>query len=121
MVEVDVRPEPPNLAAQWMMGNLATLLADLGPAWPGCADDLTDEVAAGLRMSESLYNLRTAAVAEELRILANAEMARDFQEVDLILAPTHPGPAFPADATPRTAEAAFLATTLHTHTPHNPP
>src|SRR3546814_11325078 len=51
MVEVDVRPEPPNLAAQWMMGNLATLLADLGPAWPGCADDLPHEVAAGLRVS----------------------------------------------------------------------
>src|SRR3546814_1667923 len=88
MVEVDVRPEPPNLAAQWMMGNLATLLADHGPAWPGCADDLTDEVAAGLRMSESLYNLRTAAVAEELRILANEEMARAFEEVDLIIAAT---------------------------------
>ena len=34
MVEVDVRVEPPNLAAQWMMGNLATLLADLGSAGP---------------------------------------------------------------------------------------
>ncbi|HEY9558039.1 MAG TPA: amidase [Acidimicrobiales bacterium] len=108
MVEVDVRPEPPNLAAQWMMGNLATLLADLGPAWPGCADDLTDEVAAGLRMSESLYNLRTAAVAEELRILANEEMARAFEEVDLIIAATNPGPAFPADATTSSAEESFL-------------
>src|SRR3954463_5389532 len=28
LVEVDLRVEPPNLAAQWMMGNLATLLAD---------------------------------------------------------------------------------------------
>ena len=53
---------PPNLAAQWMMGNLATLLADLGDKWPGCAQDLTDEVGMGLRMAESLYNLRTAAV-----------------------------------------------------------
>src|SRR3546814_11185627 len=91
-----------------MMSNLATLLADLGPAWPGFADDLTDEVAAGLRMSESLYNLRTAAVAEELRILANEEMARAFEEVDLIIAATNPGPAFPADATTSSAEESFL-------------
>ncbi len=56
MVDIDVRP--PNLAAQWMMGNLATLLADLGDRWPGCADDLTDEVSMGLKMSESLYNLQ---------------------------------------------------------------
>ena len=75
MVQVDIDVAPPNLAAQWMMGNLATLLADLGDEWPRCADDLTDEVAMGLRMSESLYNLRTAATAEELRIQANEEMA----------------------------------------------
>ena len=34
MVEVDLEVDPPNLAAQWMMGNLATLLADLGDRWP---------------------------------------------------------------------------------------
>ena len=28
MVEIDLSIEVPNLAAQWMMGNLATLLAD---------------------------------------------------------------------------------------------
>ena len=50
MVQVDFDIDPPNLAAQWMMGNLATLLADLGDRWPGCADDLTDEVAIGLRL-----------------------------------------------------------------------
>ena len=41
MVLVDVDVELPNLAAQWMMGNLATLLADLGDRWPGCATDMT--------------------------------------------------------------------------------
>src|SRR5439155_10191752 len=74
MVEVDVAVEPPNLAAQWMMGNLSTLLGDLGTLWPGCARDLTDEVAIGLRLSESLYNLHTAAAAEEPRIEANEAM-----------------------------------------------
>lgn len=98
MVEVDVRVEPPNLAAQWMMGNLATLLADLGDLWPQCSDDLTDEVAVGLHLAEAMYNLRTAAVAEELRIQANEVMAQAFEQADLIISATNPGPAFAAEA-----------------------
>ena len=67
--------EPPNLAAQWAMGNLATLLADLGDKWPACSDELTDEIAVGLHLAEAMYNLRTAAAAEELRMQANEVMA----------------------------------------------
>ncbi|WP_219943012.1 amidase [Iamia sp. SCSIO 61187] len=96
MVDLDVRP--PNLAAQWMMGNLSTLLAELGDRWPGCADDLTDEVAFGLYLSQSLYNLHTAAAAEDLRVQSYVAMAEAFGEVDLIIAATNPGPAFAADA-----------------------
>jgi aspartyl-tRNA(Asn)/glutamyl-tRNA(Gln) amidotransferase subunit A len=44
-----------------------------------------------------MYNLRTAAAAEELRVQANAVMARAFDQVDLIIAATNPGPAFPAE------------------------
>jgi Asp-tRNA(Asn)/Glu-tRNA(Gln) amidotransferase A subunit family amidase len=108
MVLVDLDVRPPNLAAQWMMGNLATLLADLGDKWPKCADDLTDEVGLGLRLSESLYNLRTAAVAEEMRIEANEVMARAFEQVDFIIAATNPGPAFPAESTTSSSEKSFL-------------
>lgn len=104
MVEVDLRVEPPNLAAQWMMGNLATLLADLGAMWPRRAGDLTEEVELGLRLSESLYNLHTAAAAEGLRIKANEAMGAAFEQVDFIIAATNPGPAFPADATTSTNE-----------------
>ncbi|MEZ5372584.1 MAG: amidase family protein [Microthrixaceae bacterium] len=98
MVQVEVDVSPPNLAAQWMMGNLSTLLAELGDRWPKCAGDLTDEVAFGLFVSQSMYNLRTAAVAEELRVEANQAMARAFEQVDLIIAASNPGPAFPAEA-----------------------
>jgi len=108
MVEVDLRVEPPNLAAQWMMGNLATLLADLGSEWPRCARLLTDEVGMGLRLSQSLYNLNTAAVAEALRIEANMVMARAFERVDFIIATTNPGPAFPAEAATSSSESSFL-------------
>jgi Asp-tRNA(Asn)/Glu-tRNA(Gln) amidotransferase A subunit family amidase len=97
MVEIDLRVEPPNLAAQWAMGNLATLLADLGDAWPACSDQLTDEMAVGLHLAEAMYNLRTAAAAEELRVQANEVMARAFEQVDLIISATNPGPAFSAE------------------------
>lgn len=107
MIEVDLRVEPPNLAAQWMMGNLATLLADLGRRWPGCARDLTDEVALGVHLAESLYNLHTAAAAEELRIEANRVMAETFEQVDFVIAATNPGPAFPAEAT-TSSDAGFV-------------
>jgi Asp-tRNA(Asn)/Glu-tRNA(Gln) amidotransferase A subunit family amidase len=108
MVEVDIDVRPPNLAAQWMMGNLATLLADLGDAWPSCSGDLTDEVAVGLHLAEAMYNLRTAAVAEELRIQANEAMAAAFAEVDLIIAATNPGPAFAADAVTSSPQAPII-------------
>jgi aspartyl-tRNA(Asn)/glutamyl-tRNA(Gln) amidotransferase subunit A len=96
MVEVEVDVRPPNLAAQWAMGNMSTLLGELADRWPACSNDLTDEVAVGLHLAEAMYNLRTASVAEELRIQANQAMARAFEEADLIVAATNPGPAFPA-------------------------
>ncbi|MDP1805980.1 MAG: amidase family protein, partial [Acidimicrobiales bacterium] len=51
-------------------------------------------------------------VAEELRIEANEELARAFSQVDLIIAATNPGPAFPADATTSSNEKSFLDTAL---------
>src|SRR4029079_5693727 len=84
--------------AQWAMGNLATLLADLGDAWPSCTSELTDEIAVGLHLAEAMYNLRTAAAAEELRIQANEAMGRAFEQVDFVISPTTPGPASRADA-----------------------
>ncbi len=43
---------------------------------------MTDEVATGVRLSQSLYNLRTAARAELLRIELNEKMAALFDQVD---------------------------------------
>ncbi|HZJ27585.1 MAG TPA: amidase [Acidimicrobiia bacterium] len=108
MVQVDIDLELPNLAAQWMMGNLATLLADLGDKWPRCAAKMTPEVAAGLYMAQSLYNLRTAAVAEKLRVQANEAMAAAFADVDFIVAATNPGPAFGADSAMSSSEDNFV-------------
>ena len=108
MVEVDVHIEVPNMAAQWMMGNTATLLADLGDRWPGCASDMTPDVALGLYMAQSLYNLRTAAVAESLRVQVNEVMASTFDRVDFVIAATNPGAAFAADAEQSSREESFI-------------
>lgn len=108
MVRVDIDLTLPSLAAQWMMGNLATLLAELGDRWPRCAPDMTPEVASGLYMSQSLYNLHTAAVAEELRVQANEAMAAAFTDVDFIIAATNPGPAFAADSAMSSSESNFV-------------
>lgn len=108
MREVEIELELPNLAAQWMMGNLATLLAELDERWPACADLLTDEVAVGLRLSQSLYNLNTAAVAEAQRIEANEAMAQAFEQVDFIVAATNPGPAFAADSAMSNPQESFI-------------
>jgi aspartyl-tRNA(Asn)/glutamyl-tRNA(Gln) amidotransferase subunit A len=108
MVEVDLTIETPNLAAQWMMGNLSTLLAELGDRWPRCASELTHEVAVGLLLSQSMYNLHAAAVAEEQRLEAYAAMAEAFAQVDLIVAATNPGPAFAADAAMSSPTESFV-------------
>jgi Asp-tRNA(Asn)/Glu-tRNA(Gln) amidotransferase A subunit family amidase len=108
MVEVDVRIDLPNLAVQWMVGNLSTLLAELGDRWPACAPDLTDEIAIGVYLSQAMYNLRAAAVAEELRVRAYKAMAGAFQQVDFVIAATNPSPAFAADAAMSSPSDSFV-------------
>ena len=97
MKRVEISLDLPNLAAQWMMGNLATLLPELNDRWPACASQMTDEIALGLFLSKSFYNLDTAAEAETQRIAADEAMAAAFRECDLIVCSTNPGPAFNAE------------------------
>lgn len=108
MEVVDLSLELPNMAAQWAMGNLSTLLPELAPYWPKCASDLTDEIALGLILAQSMYNLNVAAVAEEQRVQANRAMAEAFDKVDYIIAATNPGPAFAAEASTSSPTATFL-------------
>jgi aspartyl-tRNA(Asn)/glutamyl-tRNA(Gln) amidotransferase subunit A len=108
MVKVDVSLDLPNLAAQWAMGNLSTLIAGLGNRWPGCVDQLTDEIALGALMAQSLYNLNIAAVAEAQRVEANEVMARAFEQADYIICATNPGPAFDATKTTSAPSTTFI-------------
>ncbi|HUW03687.1 MAG TPA: amidase [Acidimicrobiales bacterium] len=98
----------PVMASQWAMGNLATLLADMGDLWPRCRDDLTDEMAVGMYLAQSMYNLHTAAEAEKLRTQANETMAAAFDEVDFVITSTNPGPAFGAESAMSSEQASFV-------------
>lgn len=98
MKRVEVSLEIPTLSAQWMMGNLATLLPELEDRWPACAAELTEEINLGLVLARSMYNLDTAAKAEEQRVQADEAMAQAFRECDLIVCATNPGPAFSAES-----------------------
>jgi aspartyl-tRNA(Asn)/glutamyl-tRNA(Gln) amidotransferase subunit A len=69
---------------------------------------MTPDVAIGVYMAQSLYNLRTAAVAETLRIQLNQAMANAFDHVDFIVAATNPGPAFTAEAEQSSREESFI-------------
>jgi aspartyl-tRNA(Asn)/glutamyl-tRNA(Gln) amidotransferase subunit A len=93
---VDVPVKLPGLGVEWAIGNLATLLADLGDLWPGCKDDLMPEIAFGLEFASQAMNLQTAAAAELARIAANEAMAELFDQVDFVIAATNPDIAFPA-------------------------
>lgn len=99
MVPVDLTLELPNLAAQWAMGNLSTLVPELGPLWPSRRGDLTYEVQVGMALAETFYNIHVAGVAEERRVRAYQAMAEAFSRVDFIMCATNPGPAFPAHKT----------------------
>ena len=98
MKRVEGEVDLPRLAGEWAMGNLATLLADLGDRWPRCAPQMTDEMAVGMHLASSLYNLRVAAAAELKRTQANDAMAAAFEQADLIVCATNPDPAFAAEA-----------------------
>jgi Asp-tRNA(Asn)/Glu-tRNA(Gln) amidotransferase A subunit family amidase len=94
---VDAAISLPPLDLTWALGNLAGLKLELGDRWPACRDDLTNEIAFGLTVAESMVNLETVAQGEAARIAANEAMAAIFDEVDVLICATNPDVAFPAD------------------------
>ena len=108
MTPVDVELRLPNLAAHWMMGNLSTLIAELGDRWPRCAPEMTDEMATGAYMSQALYNLQTAAAAERMRLEATNALGELFERTDIVIAATNPDVAFAADAWTSNPNKSFL-------------
>lgn len=99
---VDVPVTMPVLGYEWAMTNLVQLRRDLEGFWPACQDDLTIEIAFGLRMADDHFNLELAARCEDQRIQANETMAAVFDQVDFVIAATNPDVAFPAEISTNT-------------------
>ncbi|HZB71121.1 MAG TPA: amidase [Acidimicrobiales bacterium] len=94
---VDVPVALPGLGTEWALTNLVQLREELGERWPGCAEDLTPEIAFGLQFAEQVFDLSMAGRAEKARTEANEAMAALFDEVDFVIAATNPDVAFPAE------------------------
>jgi Asp-tRNA(Asn)/Glu-tRNA(Gln) amidotransferase A subunit family amidase len=94
---VDLPVPLPGLGTEWALTNLVQLREELGDRWPACADDLTPEIAFGLRFAEQVFDLSMAGRAEKARTEANEAMAAVFDEVDFVIAATNPDVAFPAE------------------------
>ncbi len=98
MTRVAADVDIPRLGVPWAMGNLASLLVDIGDRWPKCAPELTEELAFGFTLAWNVFDLELAAEAERRRTEANEAMAALFDRADFVISATNPDPAFPADA-----------------------
>jgi aspartyl-tRNA(Asn)/glutamyl-tRNA(Gln) amidotransferase subunit A len=67
---------------------------DLEDRYPDCADDLTPQIAFGVRMAHELYDIKIRARIEAQRTKINEIMATLFEDVDFVIAATNPDIAF---------------------------
>jgi aspartyl-tRNA(Asn)/glutamyl-tRNA(Gln) amidotransferase subunit A len=90
----------PRMGAAWSISGMIAIEAELGELWPGCADQLTPEMRAGLQRTAGLYNSEARAKIERRRIELNEAMARIFSPVDgvdFVITATNPDIAFDAE------------------------
>ncbi len=99
---VDVPVKMPELGYEWAVSNLVQLHRELAGLWPDCKEQLTDEIAFGMTISEQTFNLEIAQRVEAQRTEANETMAAVFDSVDLIISATNPDVAYPAHVTVNT-------------------
>ncbi|MDQ1522066.1 MAG: aspartyl-tRNA(Asn)/glutamyl-tRNA(Gln) amidotransferase subunit, partial [Actinomycetota bacterium] len=94
---VDMPVKLPELSMEWALSGLAEVRKDLGDLYPDCADELTPEMAFGLKVAERAYNLDARARIEAARVATNEVMAEMFQAVDFVIAASNPDVAFGAE------------------------
>jgi Asp-tRNA(Asn)/Glu-tRNA(Gln) amidotransferase A subunit family amidase len=97
---VDAHPHLPPLRGQWAMAGQVGLLADLGPAYPDRADELSPEMRMGLEGTARRYTLEKAASIESYRRQLNEAMADLFEEADFVMCSSNPDVAFAAEGPP---------------------
>ena len=88
------------MGAAWSISGMIAIAAELGDAWPACADDLTPEIRNGLASTEGKYSAEARARIEQRRMEVNEAMAWIFDPVDgvdLVIAASNPDVAFDAE------------------------
>ena len=109
MIEVDLDITLPNLAAQWMMGNLATLLADLGARLAEVRAPTSPTRSPSGCCSRSRCTTSTPRRSPRSAASSAYEaMADAFDKVDFVIAATNPGPAFAADDAMSNPSSSFV-------------
>lgn len=93
---VDVPLSLPGGSVEWALSGLVGVLCELEHRYPEAADQLTPEIAFGLKLGTQMYNLEQAAKVEEYRVVINEAMADLFDQVDVVIAATNPDVAFAA-------------------------
>jgi len=94
---VEVVVKLPEAGFEWAMGNLVTLIGDLGDLYPGCEELLTPEIQFALNVAHhSNFGLKLAGANEMFRVDLNESMAEIFGQVDFVFAATNPDVAFAA-------------------------
>ena len=92
LVEMPVRA--PELSLEWALAGLSEIVMLLGDAYPEVEDQLTLEIAFGMKIAHDVYDIRTRGRIEAQRVLMNETMAAVFDEVDFVFASTNPDVAF---------------------------
>lgn len=87
----------PRMGAAWSISGMISIAAELGDLWPGCADQLTPEIRAGLELTQGRYGAAERSKIEARRAQLNARMAEIFDQVDLVITATNPDIAFDAE------------------------
>jgi len=93
---VDVAVTFPEAGFEWAMGNLVTLIGDLGDRYPDCEQLFTPEIQFAVNVAFSRFDLKMAGANEMFRVAFNEVMADTFAQVDFVFAATNPDVAFDA-------------------------
>lgn len=90
----------PSMGAAWSISGMISIAAQLGDAWPGCADVLTPEMRYGLETAPGRYGIEARAKIERRRMELNERMAAIFHlvdGVDFVITASNPDVAFGAE------------------------
>ena len=93
---VDAELSLPDGSVAWAMAGLVGVLIELEGRYPEAADELTPEIAFGMKLATDYYNLEQAGAVETYRTTVNEKLADLFEEVDFVIAATNPDVAFDA-------------------------